>query len=111
MDVEGTTNPQSTSVSATEVLNREEGQENEEDDADDGDEDEDADEETYAIEKVLGHRIAKKRNVTRPKNHPSLSCMLILWSRVKWVSYIISNGLAMIAHRGKMRRVVKDQSI
>jgi hypothetical protein len=112
-DAKITPKSQSTSVSATEVLNKREGQENEGDDADEDDEDDDADEETYAVEKVLDHRIGKKQNVTRPKNHPSLSCMLILWSRVNWVSDIISNGLAMISHRtirGKMRRIVRDQS-
>ena len=40
---------------------------------DDEDEDEDGDEETFAVEKVLKHRIAKKQNVTHSCLHTPLT--------------------------------------
>ena len=48
-------------------------QEDEESIEDDEDEDENGDEETFAVEKVLKHRIGKKQNVTRPRLHATLT--------------------------------------
>ena len=48
-------------------------EEDEKSNEDDDDEDENGDEETFAVEKVLKHRIGKKQNVTRPCLHTPLT--------------------------------------
>jgi len=61
------------------------------DDADDEDEDGDVDEEVYAVEKVLNHRVAKKSSVY----YPSLLVILVLIFKgskgfqflIKWLGY------------------------
>jgi hypothetical protein len=73
-------------------------------------EEEEGDEETYAVEKVLNHRIKKKANVARPY-------LCFLYSdrifRALRASNIISNGSDMINNQtipGKMKKIAKDQS-
>jgi len=78
---------------------------------DDDDDEEDADEETYAVEKVLSHRIAKKSNVNA-SFCPFIACMLTI-SRALKASSIISSGLDMMTRRkilGRMRTTAKELS-
>jgi hypothetical protein len=73
----------------------------------DDDEDEDGDEETFAVEKVLNHRIAKKGNVRL-----LIKLRVLTYDRVNAASNFTSSGCIMIKRKiipGKMKKTVRDR--
>jgi hypothetical protein len=74
---------------------------------DDDDEEEEGDEEAYAVEKVIAHKIGKKSNV-RVSRLPSRKLIV---PRANGASYTRSNGLGLMIPRtirGRMKRIVQD---
>jgi hypothetical protein len=94
-----------TTKSPIEILD-DDGDEEEEDDEEEGDE------ETFAVEKVLNHRIGRKANVNNLPRHPLHDADGII--RVEGDFNITLNGLVMTRNQiipGRTKRIVKAQKL